>query len=231
MISVIIYSHKNKSYLEQSLVTLSQQDCDWEAIVIDDGFSVSKPRIPRDVSKNIRVIDTHKPVGFLRAVAIGMSLVRGDRCVIQRGCDCHIANRLDVQSKILDSVHADVVFDVPRVLVDSGSSKLDFFEQDKVPFRSVEEHFKLVYQEKFIECFGCITGFMFKVNAFNIGQLHRRMLEEKGKPSSTFATNTIQECLPRFLYQSSRALSIVNYKSDVELFENNDFQRICSYNK
>lgn len=231
MISVIIYSHKNKSYLEQSLVTLSQQECDWEAIVIDDGFSISKPRVPRNIASKVRVIDTQKPVGFLRAIAMGLALVRGDRCVIQRGCDCHTADRLETHSKILDSVYTDLVFDTPRILTDTGAKRLECFDIENVHYRSTTTLLEQILKEKFVPCFGCVAGFMFKVKAFNIEQLHRRLHEEVGKSSLTFAVNTLYKCLPEQLFQSKKALSIVNYKTDVEVFENNDYGRICSYHK
>lgn len=232
MISVVIYSYKNKSYLLQSLVTLSQQDCEWEAIVIDDGLSLGRLDIPPQDRERVRIIGAKKPVGFLRSLLMGMSLVRGDHCVIQRGCDAHASDRLSFQSKLLKETGCYITFDVPRFLVDSGTNKVEELDlSEDSCFRSSEEIYKIT-QKWNDRAFGCISGFMFVVNAFNMGLLYRRTWEEQGKPSLTYAVNTFYSCLPRdWCYQSSRGLPIVNCKHDVDMYETNDYRRILSYRK
>lgn len=232
MLSVVIYNYKSKSYLLQSLVTLSQQDCDWEAIVVDDGLSIGRLDVPQQDRSKIRVIGSQKSVGFLRSLVMGMALVRGDHCVIQRGCDAHASNRLNFQSKILGETGCSLTFDTPRLLVDTGANKPEELDlEEGVCVRYPEDIYR-VTQKWNERAYGCISAFMFKVNAFNMGELYKRTWQEEGKPSLTYAVNTFYSCLPHdYCYHSDRGLPIVNCKHDIESFETNDYHRILSYRK
>lgn len=227
MISVILHGYRNKVYFEQAVVTLAQQEEEWEAIVVDDGSFLQGVSLPGEVEKRFSFITTKRPVGLLRSFAIGSSLARGDYFVLQRGCDCHVSDRFKHQVSLLAATQADAVLAWPKILTDEGldhnlNQQASCFVDKSTLLQAMQRNCVL-YRLSL-----CISAFMFRVNAFDLERLHRSLRSIKKKPTTVATANILYSCLPSSYYSTNFTSAIVNNKSDVALFEADNSREIIA---
>lgn len=227
-VSIVLYCYKNKDYLEQTLVTLLNQTMqDWEAIVINDGFSYfPESSVPVDRLHQFRIINLKQSIGMIRAYMMGLVLARKKACVFFRGYDFQAIDRLQHQQLLLVNNPVDFVFNIPRLFNEQGVQ--------------IEEELKTLCNQKFV--FGVtvlellakkvslrssfyLSSFMFKVSSLAFLNV-RDLLGDAIKPQKLQSEFVF---LNAFLRKEAliglcdlKQLVTINCKEDVNIFEEDD---------
>lgn len=229
-ISIVLYCYKNKEYLEQTLVTLINQTIfDWEAIVINDGFSYfPESSVPVDRLHQFRIINLKQPIGMARAYLLGLVLARKKNCVFLRGYDFQAIDRLYQQQFLLANNSVDFVFNIPRSFSEKGvqiEEELKILCNQKITFGTTV--FELITQKALLRSSFYLSSFMFKVSSLTLINV-RELLGDEIKPKRLQSEFVL---LNAFLRKNtligicnSKQLVTINCKEDVNIYEEDDYK-------
>ena len=235
-ISVVLYCYKNKLYFDQSIITLlNQDDCEWEAIVVNDGcFLDAEKSIPPQFEERFNFVKFKKPVGFLSCFLSGLSLSRNDHCILLRGWDFNSSNRLKKQHSLIEKINVDSIFSIPDLLSSTGKIKVGWDSSKQHPITTPSRVIEMVSKFPYNSTLG-ISSIMFDKNRLDLSSLYRYnfILREKTlQPSLSFLEKMLVETLlGHYVYIHNEPVVTVNCKPDVELFENIDRKTLVEYNQ
>jgi glycosyltransferase involved in cell wall biosynthesis len=229
-ISIVLYCYKNKDYLEQTLVTLINQTIvDWEAVVINDGFSYfPESSVPADKLHQFRIINLKQPVGMARAYLMGLVLARKKTCVFLRGYDFQAIDRLQYQQFLLANTSVDFVFNIPRSFSEKGVQIEEelkrLCDQKLISGTAI---FELIVQKALPRSSFYLSSFMFKISSLafmNARDLLGDEIKPKRLQSEFILLNAFLRRNSLIGLCDSKQLVTINCKKDINIYEEDDYE-------
>lgn len=235
-ISVVLYCYKNRFYFEQSLVTLlNQEECDWEAIVINDGgFLDVEKLIPPQFESRFNHIRLKKPVGLLSGFLVGISAARNKYGVLLRGWDFNSTSRLKKQLSLISTINSDSIFSSPCFLTSEGKKESVWHYNTHPIINSQKVIDDISNCSPSFAALGisCIMFDMVRVEIETLHKYNRDLRNRTLRPSiSLIEKILIETLLGRNVYLHKQSLVTVNCNSDIEFFEKQDKKALLDYHK